>query len=637
MKQTPLFDDFFSEMPEPLEKPLWLNEPSQHRWLEVTQLLNDHCTKQLMLTYAACFQSWLSQYTKVYITNQDGGLRNADELILMTKTNTPKQQIAYGLAVIFSDDQNLSAYLSSISPELRLLLQAVITNIYVLHSDAKHIMHSTEDLFRQQRTGYYYSNEYTPRDPALGWMELRTYYAPLSDIHHYRERANYLTMNNTVRALFMPHLLPEAYRSNSSLPSLPEDTDYNVIDMEASSHAHFRLIAGLMEQGELPIKKNGVSVADMKRVLKKVAMEEFFPGATNQYHQNMRSYAYLQLLALHHSFIKKGKTAMSYEDTLRDLISNFRTINYYLTSLLYPHVTGMRRQFSDYGKQDKLCMLLLDLMKEQPDEWYSPNDVMLKILALEDTTISAHYSILVFYPPYEEYNNNLTNDYSGRSITVDRYTQEFGYTGLQSFAMLMASLGIFQVALNLKDKRKLSPYDSVDYIRLTPLGRYALGLTDDYEPPQLEHTAYFELDPDRLIIRSLTQPNPYEQLLSDTSTPISKNRFETSATSFLANCSSRSDVENKISTFRQFIASDLPPLWEQFFNQLLQHIHPLHEDITPYKHFTLQSDDHELISLITTDPVLRQIVIRAEGYRIMVLSTDMKKFTDRMKKHGYLL
>ena len=280
---------------------------------------------------------------------------------------------------------------------------------------------------------------------------------------------------------------------------------------------------------------------------------------------------------------------------------------------------------------------LLDLMKEQPDEWYSPNDVMLKILALEDTTISAHYSILVFYPPYEEYNNNLTNDYSGRSITVDRYTQEFGYTGLQSFAMLMASLGIFQVALNLKAKRQLSPYDSVEYIRLTPLGRYALGLTDDYDPPQLEHTAYFELDPDRLIIRSLTQPNPYEQLLSDTSTPISKNRFETSATSFLANCSSRSDVENKISTFRQFIASDLPPLWEQFFNQLLQHIHPLHEDTTPYKHFTLQPDDHELISLITTDPVLRQIVIRAEGYRIMVLATDMKKFTDRMKKHGYLL
>ena len=444
MKQTPLFDDFFPEMPEPPENPLWLNEPPQHRWLEVTQQINDHCTKQLMLTYAACFQSWLSQYTKVYITNQGGALRNADELILMTKTNTPKQQIAYGLAVIFSDDQNLSAYLSSISPELRLLLQTVITNIYVLHSDAKHIMHSTEDLFRQQRTGYYYSNEYTPRDPALGWMELRTYYAPLSDIHHYRERANYLTMNNTVRALFMPHLLPEAYRSNSSLPSLPEDTDYNVVDMEASSHAHFKLIAGLMEQDELPIKKNGVSVTDMKRVLKKVAMEEFFPHATNQYHQNMRSYAYLQLLALHHSFIKKGKTAMSYEDTLRDLISNFRTINYYLTSLLYPHVTGMRRQFSDYGKQDKLCMLLLDLMKEQPDEWYSPNDVMLKILALEDTTISAHYSILVFYPPYEEYNNNLTNDYSGRSITVDRYTQEFGYTGLQSFAMLMASLGILQ-------------------------------------------------------------------------------------------------------------------------------------------------------------------------------------------------
>ncbi len=634
MKQTQLFDGFFPEQPE---NPLLLNEPPQHRWQEVTQLLNDHCTKQLLLTYAACLQPWVAQYTVVYIVGQDGSQRKADEITLMMKSSTIKEQIGRGLAIILGDDQNLSAYLNSLSPELRLLLQTVITNIFVLHSDAKRIMNSREDLFQMQRRSYYYSNDYMPKNPSFGWMELRSHYSSKLNQYDYHERTSYLVMNSTIRSLFMPLLLPEAYRSNSSLTYLPEETDYDVIDMEASSYAHFHLLSGLMAQGELLPKKNGVGVADMKRVLKRVPLDEFFPNASNQYCQNIRAFSYLQLMAFHYYFIKKGKKEMTYEDTVRDLMNNLKNINRYLTGMLYPHITGMRRQFTDYGKDYKLCMLLLDLMKEQPDEWFSPSDVLLKILAVDDASSIDQYSILVFYPGYEEYNHNLTNSYTERFISVDHYTQEFGYTGLQSFAMLMASIGIFQVAINPTANRKISPFDSVDYMRLTPLGRYALGLTLDYDAPQQEHTAYFELDPDRLIIRSLTKPNPYEQLLRDTSTPISKNRFETSATSFLANCTSRSDVENKISTFRQFIASDLPPLWEQFFNLLLQHIHPLKEDITPYKHFTLQPDDRELISLITSDPVLRQIVIRAEGYRIMVKTGDMKKFTDRLKKHGYLL
>ena len=109
------------------------------------------------------------------------------------------------------------------------------------------------------------------------------------------------------------------------------------------------------------------------------------------------------------------------------------------------------------------------------------------------------------------------------------------------------------------------------------------------------------------------------------------------ALSLLANCHNRNDVEDKISIFRQFIASDLPPLWQQFFHSLLQHCNPLQKDKQTYQHYTLQPDNSDLIHLITTDPVLRQIVVRAEGYRILVKSDDLRKFEAQLKKHGYLL
>ena len=90
-------------------------------------------------------------------------------------------------------------------------------------------------------------------------------------------------------------------------------------------------------------------------------------------------------------------------------------------------------------------------------------------------------------------------------------------------------------------------------------------------------------------------------------------------------------------TLAQFIADKLPPLWKEFFKTLLQHCHPLQEDSTAYRHYTIDTENRELQQLITNDPVLRQLVIRAEGYRILVKLDDIRKFENQLKKHGYLL
>lgn len=53
------------------------------------------------------------------------------------------------------------------------------------------------------------------------------------------------------------------------------------------------------------------------------------------------------------------------------------------------------------------------------------------------------------------------------------------------------------------------------------------------------------------IVNELTDEATYAQLLLDTSVAISRNRFETSAQSFLAHCASRKDVEEKIGLSEQ--------------------------------------------------------------------------------------
>ena len=630
MNQKDLFGNSIPTLPN-----LVLEEPVGDQWNAITDFLESRNTKTQLLNYAEAFIPWLSQYGKVMRTTRNGRIVEATEVALMMKTNTTKHGIAQGLALFLASDQNMQKYVDAMSEELRQLWRTVLFKLFVTQKEAKHILKTTNNLISQKQSYYYYSDKTVWNKREYGWFSIGQYRSAKVGSHGYRDYENFITVNPAIHAIFLPFFFPETFEQEVGLNELPEG-HYRTVNFEAESQTHYQLFCGLYQQGEFTLKKKGLGTTDMKRALKKMALAEFFPGDHNEFRENLRAFSYLQLLTLTKEYLTKTENA-TYEDTLRTFFSEFHHISYWLINLLFPHIKGLRRQMIDYGRHDKLCNIMFTWLREEPDRWVSMRDIYLKIYGIENGENSLRFTTLVFHPNDEQSNTQMSNEYTGKNIAADSYAMEFGYTGLQACAFLMASVGAAEIAINEDKNMNLSPFDSVEYIRLTPLGRYALGLTDDYEAPEQEHIAYFELDPDRLIIRSLTEPNPYAQLLTDTSVPISRNRFETSALSFLAGCNKREDVESKISVFRRFISSELPPLWEQFFQTLLQHCHPLQEDITGYKHYTLQPTNRELIQLVTTDPVLRQLVIRAEGYRIMVKTTDLKKFETQLKKHGYLL
>ena len=622
--------DFFGYTPPKLPT-LLLHEPERKRWEETAAYLDSHCTKVELLNYAEALTAWLGKYD-VYRATDDSNPVKATEMIDITKTSNSKATIAYGLALILADQQNTQSYLETLNEQTKELWTAVLINIYVSLNNTKHILHDN-NIVTEERAYYYSRTIIKLNKPELKWFSLARFLS--TEVSRYRDYENFITINQAIHTIFFPFFFPRAFDESENLSQLP-DGHWRIMNFEADSHAHFQLFLSMMKQDALPMKKKGIGVTDMKRALKKMSLDEFFPGNTNEYRQHLRAFSYLQLLALHEHYLARQKKR-SYQDTLHNLVTNFGSLEYFLSGILYPHVKGLNRQITEYGKESKLCKMLFTWMEEEPEGWVCLHDIIARIYALNNGNETSQFIPLVYNPKMEDYSTCLTNQYSGRVISVGSYVMEFGYTGLQMCALLMASVGMAEVAIDEDKKCDVSPFESVAYIRLTPLGRYALGIDANYEAPKMEQIAYFELDPDRLIIRSLVEPNPYAQLLKDTSIPISRNRFETSALSFLANCHSKSDVESKISIFKQFIADKLPPLWKQFFQTLLQHCHPLKEDSITYRHYTIDPENRELQQLITNDPVLRQLVIRAEGYRIMVKLDDIRKFENQLKKHGYLL
>ena len=607
-------------------------------------MLETHCNKEELLRYAEAFMPWLGQYSHMMRATSDGHTVEATECTAMMKSNSIKWEIAQGVALILSDEQNMKTYIATLKPEMKALWRTVLSNIFVSQETAKKILRTSKNLFKEERS-YYYSTRFKWNNRECGWFSTASLRSGKVDRWGYRDYENFITVNAFIHSLFFPYFFPEVYEDDTSLAELPVG-NWRTLSMESESITAFHLFNGLFQHDEFPLKKKGIGTSDLKRAQKKLALTEFFPGDANEFRQNLRSHSFMQLLALNEHLRprpeKRGKQKREleirpYQDVLRDLLSHLPRFMSYLPALLFPHIKGLRKQMTDYSRDVRLCTIATTLLREEPERWIGVNDMLLKVYLLESDGSSSRYSTLVYYPTDERDYGNITNEYSGQIITAERYTQEFGYTGLQALMFILGSLGVVDIAINEDSNLNLSPFDSLEYVRLTPLGRYVLGLTDDYEAPEQEHVAYFELDPERLIIRSLVEPNPYAQLLKDTSVPISKNRFETSALSFLANCHTKADVESKIQIFRQFISSDLPPFWEQFFKSLLQHCHPLSEDKQGYKRYTLDPENRDLVQLVTTDPVLRQIVIRAEGYRIMVKNDDLKKFETQLKKHGYLL
>ncbi|MBQ3753427.1 MAG: hypothetical protein II864_07765 [Prevotella sp.] len=630
MAQTNLFGNSVPTLPN-----LVLEEPTADQWVAITDFLESRSTKNQLLNYAGALAPWLSQYGKVMRTTRNGRVVEATEAMLMSKSNSTKRNIAQGLALVLASEQNLKMYVDSMSQELQELWRTLLFKLFVTQKEAKQILKTTSDLFGQQRSYYYYSDNIVWNKREFGWFTTGNFRSAEVGRYGYRDYEAYITVSPAIHALFLPVFFPETFDQEVGLNNLPEG-HYRTINLEADSYAHYQLFCGLYQQGEFPLKKKGVGTADMKRAQKKLSLAEFFPGDTTEFRTNLRAFSYMQLLTLAKQFLIKGGNP-TYEQTVRQLLGEFSHLHFWLVGLLYPHIKGLRQQMTEYGRHGKLCNTMFTWLREEPDRWVSIRDIYLKIYGIENGDNTQRFTTLVFHPNDEQSSTQMTNEYTGNTIAANSYAMEFGYTGLQMCAFLLASVGAAEIAINEDKNPGLSPFDSLEFIRLTPLGRYALDLTDEYEAPEQEHVAYFELDPERLIIRSLVEPNPYAQLLMDTSHAISRNRFETSALSFLASCHTKADVESKIKIFRQFISSDLPPLWEQFFKSLLQHCHPLKEDKTAYKRYTLDPENRDLIQLITTDPALRQLVIRAEGYRIMVKNDDLKKFETQLKKHGYLL
>lgn len=614
---------------------LTLPDPDKKR--SINYNLSRCFTKQQLTSMLSCFRKWLKSQTVVK-KNRQGDYSLCDELSSLISLSGTKDDISQGLAFLLSEPENLKLYVSSLSEEMKELWRSVLYNVCVSERKAQKILKTHDQLISKSAYYYYSEPEIVLREMSL-FVARRFVSADLTTNWGYRERENFFSLNRFIHRCFFPAFFPQAYNDDIGLSQL-HDESLTLIDMEEEAVSKAKLMESILVAGEVELKSKGVSTSHVKKAAKKLGLQEFYPDSPFVYLPQIRAQFYVAMMGLSYHVIEglyKLKRE-KYEDKLSALFANIGLFCEYLFPLMLPHIKGVRKQMMEQNCCENLLEFMLQWLREDSELWVPLEDLYLKcFVVVDDDTTILPYSVMVVNPGEQKDNVDIVNDYSHLTLSAENYAHEFGYTFLQSTAFMLCSLGMAELAVSQRFVRNDTPFEQAKYLRLTPLGRYVLGVTDTYEPPHVEQDAYFELDPNRLIVRSLVDPNPYAQLLKDTALPISKNRFEMSPSSFLANCHNKQDVERKIDTFRNFISSDLPPLWQQFFQQLLNHCNPLQPAEWGFRHYKVSPQNEELIRLLTTDEKLRRLIIRAEDYFILVELDNVRKFEEQLKRHGYLL
>ena len=616
------------------ERSLLFTEPPKKLLEDTMQLLDRSFTKNQLHKMFVALHGMMKSYDGIFTQQRDGSKQLHTEVAKASNKLELEQELAYILCM----PENLRFYVDNLSEPKRELWRRVLTNVYVSEAEAKKILGTNQvfDTDIDSRSYYYYSSsDVSLMDKELCFLSVGQSLSATEKRYGYRKRVNFIRVSSKLYRYFFNVFFPDVQKVGKGRKLLPAD-NYVVCNFESDSYRAFHLLAGLLNTGEIEVKTKGVAQSSIKKTSKRLGLEEF-PLDANVF-PPLRSNFYVGMLAMNYHLCSSGhKDGTNYEKALRRMFGRIDNFENYLPAIFFPHITGLRRQILSLNSCFLLFEFLIKCLKEEPNDWIGIYDILLEAaFDLSNPNSSIPIITMVFDHTYQKKDVDIVNTFSKKQLAVDSFVMEFGYTLFQSACFMLCSLGMAELALSPL-KRMESPFARAEFVRLTPLGQYVLQVTSEYSAPTIEQHVYFELDPDRLIIRSLVSPNPYVHLLSDSATPISSNRFETSPNSFLANCKSRDDIEKKIDLFRQFISKELPPLWKDFFDTLIMHCNPFTVEKTNYRHYRVSPQNAELIRLITSDEQLRKLVVRAEGYLILVAEDDIRKFENQLKKHGYLL
>lgn len=479
---------------------------------------------------------------------------------------------------------------------------------------------------------------------------------PIQKNYSYRSFASYdsyttiLYLPDPVRDLLKKYLPPPEGYYLKGLETI-EKTDF-IYEDGSRILRQIHLIGAYIAQGGLKFSKNSARI--LKTSAKEVAaychIREFYTGGkAHLEHLNTG----LLIDFLQHCPIRETQDAPEFlKQVFDDFFMKVAPHGGYRLDRLLSHLKGISYIQNGYYEQSlrkseqvvrtSLRSLLRAL---QPGLWYSVSKLLDYChyrevdLDIVDRSVAARY--LSVDIRYED--GNRFGIYRTAEISAAIYQEALLAPFFKGFLFLMAVFGIVDIAYNYpkneriqkKEMEYLSAFDGLQYIRLTPLGAYITGLTKDYAFKAEMESANFVLDDKRLLINLDGKDRLKAILLERFADKISENCYKVTSGSFLKSCVTLKEIEGRIKLFKKQVSAKPPRIWEDFLNDILDKIDPLipEPDLLVFR----LKEHPELIELMARDEIMQKLILKAEGYHVLIPSKNLYKVKKRLEAFGYFI
>lgn len=431
---------------------------------------------------------------------------------------------------------------------------------------------------------------------------------------------------------------------NASLMQMMRKTTHsieglNTYNGEMSIFQELPFVTSLYESGQLKVGSSKLYTKSFEKAVAKLEMSDFhiqFPSQTVNC-CSRRYYVPLQYAVYADEFgISSNLTS---EKLIASVVKSYDGIESSFFKTFLPYIKGINASYiswfdivSFYEKVRKI------FSSSDFKDWTSVGYVC----KLVRTTVNILLNVETEYL-FLNYGNmersRLNNAYTEKPISFDNQVHQLSDAAVKSMLFALASWGVLEIAYEpTMPKDATSPFDALRYVRLTTLGRYVYGHDKEYTPPvavNLDNP--FELADDRLLINVLNPTSPRLFLLEQFAQPVAPTLYKVDEKHFLREVNTKSELEVKIKLFKRTFGKSLPPIWTDFFANLLMRCEAF---TTPGKTYVIRrinKADRRLQEIILTDPRLKPYVLRAESFLILIERSHVPEFDKIMREYGYIL
>jgi hypothetical protein len=405
--------------------------------------------------------------------------------------------------------------------------------------------------------------------------------------------------------------------------------------------ADLRLVAEYIAQGHLKYTKSERVARSSLKVLGQITEgPEFFDNPDDSDLTLLRT----RLLVGGMAFAgeKDRENILACTDSaepVRNLFNKVSASASFLHEELLAHLFNNRNRWCSYNSRS-VKNLAAFFAKLPVEQWISWENIRRYHTLREDRP-----SLFDSPTGYMQAHAARAEDTWSSSVNVGQHN-EFELVGeplLKGYAFLLAAFGMAEIAYGppkhatyrFPRKDYLTPYDGLQFVRLTPLGEFVFGRRSTCDMAVVPPTrSIIVLDETRLLATCRNADQLTELALRQFMEDLAPGRYQMTPKSLLGGCGSRADIEERIRLFRRVVSATPPAIWERFFERTLSRIAPLNLE-PDYVVLKVNADD-EIRRLLASEPILREIILKVEGLRIAVRRSDLRRLAKRLEQFGYL-